>query len=231
MVDEAALADGAAGRPAGRRGARRLRAGAAAARSRLLAAAERAITSHTAALSAPADIAPSSSTTIAGCCAASRCVIASTSSEDTDHAAPDERRREDLLEEATARQHGDPRPLLLIMGLGATLEWWRRLDAGRSRRATARSSTTTAASAAATCRPAPYSMPAMADDAVAVMDAAGIESAHVFGASMGGMIAQELALQPSVARALADPRLHRLRRHAVVPAAGRSASRSARARR
>jgi pimeloyl-ACP methyl ester carboxylesterase len=90
-------------------------------------------------------------------------------------------------------EHGDGDPLLLIMGLGATLEWWKRLTpllAARYRtivfdnRGAGRSDVP----------PGPYSIPAMAADAAAVLDAAGVRSAHVFGASMGGMIAQELAL-------------------------------------
>ena len=40
----------------------------------------------------------------------------------------------------------------------------------------------------------PYTARIMADDAVQVLDEAGVDRAHVLGASLGGMIAQELAV-------------------------------------
>jgi pimeloyl-ACP methyl ester carboxylesterase len=43
--------------------------------------------------------------------------------------------------------------------------------------------------------PAPYSVVDMANDAFAVLDAEGVDSAHVMGASMGGMIAQVMAIE------------------------------------
>jgi pimeloyl-ACP methyl ester carboxylesterase len=85
-------------------------------------------------------------------------------------------------------------PLLLVMGLGATLEWWYRLRPALTpryrtilfdNRGVGRSDVP----------PPPYSIAQMADDAAAVLDAAGVARAHVVGLSMGGYIAQELVLR------------------------------------
>ena len=50
---------------------------------------------------------------------------------------------------------------------------------------------------------APYKLRDMAGDTIGLMDALGIKSAHLVGASMGGMIAQEIAISfPSRVRSL-----------------------------
>jgi 3-oxoadipate enol-lactonase len=84
-------------------------------------------------------------------------------------------------------------PVLLIMGLGASSRLWFRLLPWltREHRVIVFDSRGTGSSAPVRGR---LTMGGLADDAVTVLDAAGIERAHVVGASMGGMIAQHMAL-------------------------------------
>jgi pimeloyl-ACP methyl ester carboxylesterase len=88
--------------------------------------------------------------------------------------------------------HGDP--LLLIMGLGYPSAAWYR-----TRPVLAKEYRTIALDnrgvGQSDMPQGPYPIPVMASDAAAVLDAAGVKRAHVFGISMGGMIAQEFALQ------------------------------------
>lgn len=85
-------------------------------------------------------------------------------------------------------------PLLLIMGLGGRAADWgeRFFDAlARTRRTIRFDNRGTGASS----KPSPpYSMAQMTNDALRVLDATGIARAHVMGLSMGGMIAQRLAI-------------------------------------
>jgi len=98
--------------------------------------------------------------------------------------------------------HGEGEPLVLIMGLTGSLEGWRPLVPAFAREY--RVLIFDNRGAGLTDKPAgPYSMPMMADDTAGLMDALGIESARVYGISMGGMIAQELALRhPQKVKAL-----------------------------
>lgn len=91
-------------------------------------------------------------------------------------------------------EQGQGTPILLIMGLGYSSQLWHRTRPVLSQhfRTIAFDNRGVGLSDAP---PGPYSIAAMASDAAAVLDAAGIARAHVFGISMGGMIAQEFALQ------------------------------------
>src|SRR3954447_22098660 len=137
-------------------------------------------------------------------------------------------------------QLGEPggEPVLLIMGLGAQLVGWpdglcaeladrgfavvrfdnrdvglsTHLDVPPRRRG-----------------PAPYTLSDMAGDAVAALDAVGWPAAHVVGASLGGMVAQLLAVEHSD-RVLSltsimstpSPRIGRMRARTLLTLVGKA---------
>lgn len=98
------------------------------------------------------------------------------------------------------------RPLLLIMGLGAQMIQWDEglcellAEQGHhvvryDNRDVGLSTHFHDAGVPAAGAPAPYLLDDLADDAAALMDVLGWPSAHVVGASMGGMIAQALTIR------------------------------------
>jgi 3-oxoadipate enol-lactonase len=90
-------------------------------------------------------------------------------------------------------ERGSGRPLLLVAGIPAVASDWAPLAERLSgaRRVIAFDNR---GSGGSTVTPGPYSTASLAADAVALLDHLGIERADVFGMSLGGMIAQELAL-------------------------------------
>lgn len=105
----------------------------------------------------------------------------------------------------------DGEPLLLVMGLATSRFWWPtglcrafagqgfavarydQRDAGESTRMPDTGGSNPFLALAR--KRGAYSSEDMTDDAVAVLDALGWERAHIFGASLGGMIAQRIALR------------------------------------
>jgi 3-oxoadipate enol-lactonase len=88
----------------------------------------------------------------------------------------------------------DAEPLLMIQGLGADSRGWmlQRLAFVRHHRII----TFDNRGVGRSDKPlGPYDLERMALDAMEVLDAAGVDSAHVMGASMGGVIAQILAVR------------------------------------
>lgn len=99
-------------------------------------------------------------------------------------------------------EKGQGAPVLLIMGLGWPSYLWFRTQPSLAERYRTITFDNRGVGQS-DVPPGPYSMAAMASDASAVLDAAGIHSAHIYGISMGGMIAQEFALQyPQKVRSL-----------------------------
>jgi pimeloyl-ACP methyl ester carboxylesterase len=111
---------------------------------------------------------------------------------------------------------GDPgdEAVLLVMGLAGPMTWWDpnfcellaskgflvirydNRDTGRSSKVRHRIRRPDVVKAFLG-RPidAPYTLSTMADDGLAILDALGIAKAHVCGVSMGGMIAQTMAIE------------------------------------
>ncbi|MBW1786695.1 MAG: alpha/beta fold hydrolase [Deltaproteobacteria bacterium] len=91
-------------------------------------------------------------------------------------------------------EYGSGDPLILILGLGQDMATWGlqipefskthrvivldNRDSGKSYRSTG-----------------PYATADMADDVILLMDRLSIDLAHVLGVSMGGMIAQQVAMR------------------------------------
>ncbi len=113
-------------------------------------------------------------------------------------------------------------PLLLVMGLGGPMTWWDpelcallaeagffvvrydNRDTGRSSRIPGRvTRRQLAQSFLGRGGRVPYTLEDMAADAFGLMDHLGLESAHVAGVSMGGMIVQTMAIdRPARVRSL-----------------------------
>ncbi len=91
-------------------------------------------------------------------------------------------------------EHGAGEPLLLIRGLGRSLRYWEPALPSFARHF----KTIVFDNRGVGRTQAPlgfYSTQQMAADTAALLEALGLDRAHVFGISLGGMIAQELALR------------------------------------
>ncbi|HEX2816103.1 MAG TPA: alpha/beta hydrolase [Phenylobacterium sp.] len=94
-----------------------------------------------------------------------------------------------------SRDGGQPQTVLLINGLGSQMTRWPEAFceklAAKGYRAIRLDNRDTGLSSWPTDK---YTLADMANDAIAVLDAAGVSKAHIAGVSMGGMIVQRIAL-------------------------------------
>jgi pimeloyl-ACP methyl ester carboxylesterase len=95
--------------------------------------------------------------------------------------------------ELYVEEHGQGEPLLLVQGLGYGRWGWDPVVPGLAARYRVIRFDNRGIGDSEK-PPGPYTAAEMAEDAVTVLDEHGVERAHVVGASLGGMVAQELAL-------------------------------------
>jgi 3-oxoadipate enol-lactonase len=97
--------------------------------------------------------------------------------------------------EISYERGGEGPPLLLIMGMSGTLRHWGDPLLGRLRDSFETIVYDHRGVGDSTRMSEPFSIAQLADDAAALMEALDLGWAHVVGISMGGMVAQELALR------------------------------------
>jgi 3-oxoadipate enol-lactonase len=88
---------------------------------------------------------------------------------------------------------GEGPPLLLVQGLAYARWGWEPVVDGLAERFLVAQFDNRGVGES-DAPPGPYTVAAMAADAIAVLDAEGVERTHVVGASLGGMVAQEIAI-------------------------------------
>lgn len=113
---------------------------------------------------------------------------------------------------------GSGTAVLLLMGLAYPAAAWFRQVPALARQHRVLTLDNRGAGATGLAPGSPYTVEQMTDDCLAVLDAAGVERAHVVGISMGGLMAQELGLShPDRLLSLSLLTTHPGMKDAVVP--------------
>ena len=90
--------------------------------------------------------------------------------------------------------HGNGEPLILLAGLGGDRNaWFLQVDTFKEHYRTITYDTRGTSSSGTSGSPCTIKI--MADDTIGLMDHLSIDKAHILGVSMGGMIAQEIAIK------------------------------------